>query len=445
MTKRLFGTDGVRGVANDDLTPELAFRLGEAAALFLGKKIVLGKDTRKSGDMLEAAFAAGATSAGADIHLAGVIPTPAVALLTRQLDADGGVVISASHNPPEYNGIKFFDSRGYKLSVAHEDEIEAFLQSCEMQVERGIGDAVGRIVSIENAIESYIDHSVSMIEDEGIDFTGLTIAIDCAHGASSKTSPEACRRLGGSVIAINDTWDGNDINVACGSTHLDSIRALVLETGADIGVAHDGDADRVLMVDEAGNEVDGDFIEAICAVDLAERGELARNTIVSTVMCNLGFRRAMEKHGIEVVTTQVGDRYVLERMREEGFVLGGEQSGHIIFLEYNTTGDGLVTALQLIAIMKRKCAKLSSLAKVVTRYPQTLINVHVADKHALGGNEKIASAIASAEEMLGDDGRVLVRTSGTEPLVRVMVEAADEGIASSVASEIAAIVEAELN
>lgn len=443
MAKRLFGTDGVRGVANTELTPELAFRLGQAAALYLGKKIVLGKDTRKSGDMLEASLVAGATSAGADVYIAGVIPTPAVALLTRELGADGGAVISASHNPPEYNGIKFFNREGYKLSTLQEDEIEAFLHSTE-NAPRDIGDGVGAVYTVEDALDCYVAHAVSTVEEE-LDFEGLTVAIDCGHGASSLTTPTAFAALGATIHVINDDWTGNDINVDCGSTHLAGLKKLVLETGADIGIAHDGDADRTLAVDAQGNEINGDFIEAICALDLAERGKLANDTIVSTIMCNLGLIVAMKEHGIKVVQTQVGDRYVLENMREGGHILGGEQSGHTIFLEHNSTGDGLVTALQLTATLVRSGKSLEELSAVMTRFPQTLINVPVADKHALASNATIAQAIEEIEVALGDAGRVLVRTSGTEPLVRVMVEARDEEVSTAAAAALAQVVASELN
>ncbi len=445
MHKRFFGTDGVRGVANTELTPELAFKLGEAAALYLGKKLVLGKDTRKSGDMLQASIVAGAMSAGADVHTAGVIPTPAIAFLTRELGADGGIVISASHNPPEYNGIKFFNNEGYKLSELQEAEIEAFLHESTPELNRGIGDKVGHIVHIRNARERYINHAVETVKAEGIDFKGLTVAVDCGHGASAETTPEALRRLGATVEVINADYDGNDINVACGSTHLEPIKELVAAVGADVGISHDGDADRVLAVDAAGNEVDGDYIEAICAADLNSRGKLPGPMVVSTVMCNLGFTLAMKERGIEVIQTKVGDRHVLECMREHGYVLGGEQSGHVIFLEHNSTGDGLVTALQLIATMRRSQCSLSELTQVMTRFPQELINVKVADKHGLEGNTAIAAAMRRAEDELGERGRVLVRPSGTEPLVRVMVEAASLEHARAIAQTIASVVEEELS
>lgn len=453
---RLFGTDGVRGVANVDLTCELAYRLGQASVAFMGKTIVLGKDTRKSGDMLEAAVVAGITSAGGDALLTGVIPTPAVALLTRELHADGGIVISASHNPPEYNGIKFFDAQGFKLPDAVEDEIEQFIAEggLEGAVERVLkqgeeasmpaGALVGVAVEVEDACEMYIDHVVNSIQAQGIDFSGLHVALDTGHGASSLTSAEALRRLGAEVTVINDDFDGNDINVECGSTHLGPLSELMVESGADVGIAHDGDADRVMMLAVDGTEIDGDMMEAVLAVDLKNRGCLPGNVAVSTVMTNLGFVHAMREAGIEVLQTKVGDRYVLEAMREGGYVLGGEQSGHMILLEHNSTGDGLMTACQFLAAVRRSEKPVEEAIKVMTRFPQTLINVRVKDKHALDGNEAIWGAVRTAEEAMGDSGRVLVRTSGTEPLVRVMVEAEAQDVADAHARTIADVVEAQL-
>lgn len=451
---RLFGTDGVRGVANTELTCEMAYRLGQAAASFLGKTIVVGKDTRLSGDMLESALVAGVMSAGGTALLAGVIPTPAVALLVRELSAAGGVVISASHNPPEYNGIKLFDAAGFKLPDAVEDEIEAFIVAggLEGAVARAreagdegacmpSGPELGVAVEVEEACEIYIEHAVRSILAQGIDFTGMTIALDTGHGASSLTSPVALKRLGAEVIVINDDYDGNDINVKCGSTHLGPLRELMEESGADVGIAHDGDADRVMLMTSAGEEIDGDVIEAVCALDMKERGVLAGDTVVSTVMCNLGFVHAMRDAGIEVVQTKVGDRYVLEEMRAHGFSIGGEQSGHMILLEHNSTGDGLMTAVQFLAAVKRSGKSVDEAVKVMTRFPQTLINVRVADKHAVGEDARVAEAVAKAERSLGDDGRVLLRPSGTEPVVRVMVEALRQEDADSHAAAIAAVVE----
>lgn len=452
---RLFGTDGVRGVANTELTPTLAYRLGQAAVAFMGKSIVVGKDTRLSGDMLECAMVAGITSAGGTALLAGVIPTPGVALLVRELNAAGGAVISASHNPPEYNGIKLFDAQGFKLPDAVEDEIEAFITAggLEGQVERAreAGDAeaavpsgaeLGVAIEVGEACEIYIEHAVRSIREQGIDFAGMKVALDTGHGASSLTSPEALRRLGADVVVINDDYDGTDINVECGSTHLGPLKALMEESGAQVGIAHDGDADRVMMMTPAGDEIDGDIVEAVCAFDMKERGVLAGNTVVTTVMCNLGFVHAMRDAGIDVVQTKVGDRYVLEEMREHGYLIGGEQSGHMILLEHNSTGDGLMTAVQFLAAVKRSGKPVEETVKIMTRFPQTLINVRVADKQAVGASEAVAEAVAAAEAALGDTGRVLLRPSGTEPVVRVMVEAADAQAAESHAKAIAEVVAA---
>ena len=442
---RLFGTDGVRGIANEELSPELAFKLGEAAGHFLGDKgrgrIVVGRDTRRSGDLLEAALVAGICAGGADALLAGVIPTPAVALLVRGMAADGGIVISASHNAPEYNGIKFFSRDGFKLPDEVEDEIQTFTETDRDWV-RPSGAGVGVALPIVDAVERYITHCIATI---GGDLEGLKIAVDCGHGASSVATPEALRRLGAEVVAINCDWTGMDINVGCGSTHLGPITDLVAETGAALGIAHDGDADRVLAVDETGAEVDGDAIMAICATRLHGLGELPLDTVVSTVMCNLGFEKAMRERGISVIKTKVGDRYVLEQLQTSGAVLGGEQSGHIIFLEHNTTGDGLVTALQLASVMRQTNRTLGDLRTVMHRFPQVLVNVCVTDKTRLGTNAAIALAVREIEAELGDSGRVLVRASGTEPLVRVMAEAADQETAADVVDRLVTLVESELS
>ncbi|NGM17615.1 phosphoglucosamine mutase [Xiamenia xianingshaonis] len=441
---RLFGTDGVRGVANTDLTCELAFKLGQAIAVFRGKTILIGKDTRISGDMLEACVAAGVMSVGGTALMAGVIPTPAIALQVRELSCDGGVMISASHNPPEYNGIKFFDGAGYKLPDAVEDEMQAFIEAGGATSEQlAAGDAVGVMIPVEDACERYIAHAVKTVADQGVRFDGLRVALDVGHGASCVTSPEALRRLGAEVTVINEDYNGCDINVACGSTHLEPLRALVAEIGADVGIAHDGDADRVMMVDGAGNEIDGDIVEAVCAIDLKRRGALPGDTAVSTVMCNLGLNHALADAGIKLIQTKVGDRYVLEAMREGGFVIGGEQSGHMIFLEHNSTGDGLVTALQFLAACQRTGLPIAEAAAVMTRFPQTLINVRVTDKAAVNESAAVQEAVAAAEAELGDSGRVLLRPSGTEPVVRVMVEAADAADAERHARAIAEVVERE--
>ncbi len=441
---RLFGTDGVRGIANADLTPELAFRLGEAAGHFLGDKgrgrIVVGRDTRRSGDMLEAALVAGVCSGGADALVLGVAPTPAVAYLTRELGADGGVVISASHNPAPYNGIKLFSREGFKLPDELEDEIEEFIVT-ERDWERPTGAAVGRVRVLEDGVARYVNHAIDAIEG---DLTGMTIAVDCGHGAASVATPATLEELGATVITLNCEWDGMDINDGCGSTDLNPLTEIVRSHEVDFGIAHDGDADRVIAVDETGAEVDGDAIMAICATHMKQRGTLAGDTVVSTVMCNLGFEVAMREHGITLVKTKVGDRYVLEQLQSSGAVLGGEQSGHIIFMKHATTGDGLITALKLAEVMRATGKPLSELSRVMTRYPQVLVNVSVADKGRLGASAAIAEAVHAAEARLGSEGRVLVRASGTEPLVRVMAEASDAQAASGVVDEIVAVVSAEL-
>lgn len=445
---KLFGTDGVRGIANTELTSKTAFLLGQAAVKFLGNTIAVGKDTRLSGDMLEAALSAGIMSAGGTVLALDIIPTPGVALLTRQLHADGGVVISASHNPPAYNGIKFFSAEGYKLPDDVELEIEAFVEAGGLATdELPAGDEVGTIVPVEDACELYIQHAVDTIKAEGISFEGWKIALDTGHGASSLTSPEALERLGAEVHAINTDWNGTDINVECGSTHLEPLRALVAEVGADIGIAHDGDADRVLFVDAQGNEIDGDMVEAACAIDMKARGKLAHDTAVSTVMCNLGFVHALREAGIDVVQTAVGDRWVLQSMLENGYSIGGEQSGHTIFLDHNTTGDGLITACQFLAVCVRNNQTAAQTASAMRRFPQQLINVNVASKEQRDNwdsNDAITQAIAVAEEQLGTDGRVLVRASGTELLVRVMVEAAEQETADSHAATIASVVQDQI-
>jgi phosphoglucosamine mutase len=443
---RLFGTDGVRGVANAELTPELAFKLGEAAGHFLGDhgrgRIVVGRDTRKSGELLESALVAGLLAGGADALVCGIVPTPAVALLVREMGADGGVVISASHNAPEYNGIKMFSRDGFKLPDELEDEIEAFCVDERDGWERPTGDGVGRIEPVDDALERYIAHCMSTID---IRLDGLTIAVDCGHGAAGVATPEALRRLGAKVVAINCESDGLDINVGSGSTDLRPLIELVAGDGIDLGIAHDGDADRVLAVDENGDEVDGDAIMAICAAHRFELGTLPHDTVVSTVMCNIGFEIAMRERDINVVKTKVGDRYVLEQMLTSGATLGGEQSGHIIFLDYNTTGDGLVTALQLAAVMRHTERPLSDLRQVMRRYPQVLVNVPVADRARLATSSAVAEAVHAAETELGDSGRVLVRPSGTEPLVRVMAEASEQATAQRIVDRLVAIVTRELS
>lgn len=433
---RLFGTDGVRGIANADLTPELAFRLGEAAgSLLVGDgrgRVVVGKDTRISGDMLEAAVAAGVCAAGCDVLLAGIVPTPAVAFLVRDLGADAGVVISASHNPAAYNGIKFFDRDGFKLDDALEDRLEAFALG-EQRGERPTGEAVGCVRTVDDAVERYVAHAVSTVPGR---LDGLRVALDCGHGAASRTSEAAFLALGADVVAINCDWNGTDINDNSGSTHLAPLSALVASSKASLGIAHDGDADRTLAVDEAGATVDGDMIMAICAARLHEEGALAADTVVGTVMTNMGFDVAMHGLGIEVARAQVGDRYVLDLMRHRGAVLGGEQSGHVIFLEHTTTGDGLITALQLAHAVAASGRKLSELATIVHPFPQVLMNMRIADAARVASNAALVAGVAAEEAALGDAGRILVRASGTEPLLRVMVEASDEKVAKAVADRL---------
>lgn len=444
MPQNIFGTDGVRGVANADLNCDLAFRLGRAATKFLGPDICVGRDTRLSGTMLESALTAGIMAEGGRPHCCGVIPTPAVALLTVESKLDGGIVISASHNPPEFNGIKFFSAKGMKLPDALEEEISTWVMSDEALAADTLptGEGVGHIVKMKDARERYIDHAVKTLD--GVSLEGLVVAVDCGHGASCATTPVALQRLGATVHAINTDYNGCDINVECGSTHLQPLRELVARTGADLGLAHDGDADRVLFVDHDGNEIDGDYILAICGSDLAARGKLANSELVSTVMCNLGFSTAMKRAGFDVVQTAVGDRYVLERMIADGAVLGGEQSGHIIFLEHNTTGDGLVTALQLLSVIKRTGRSLADLAGCMCKFPQVLVNVHSENKAGLDDCAPVWDAVRAAEDELGDRGRVLVRPSGTEPLVRVMAEAETIELTQSVVDRIVAVVEREL-
>ena len=444
MSQNIFGTDGVRGVANVDLSCGLAFRLGRAATKFLGPDICVGRDTRLSGTMLESALTAGIMAEGGRPHCCGVIPTPAVALLTVQGELDGGIVISASHNPPEFNGIKFFSAKGMKLPDELEERISAWVLSEDALASDSLpsGDGVGHIVKMKDARERYIDHAVATLD--GLSLEGLVVAVDCGHGASCRTTPAALQRLGATVHAINTDYNGYDINVDCGSTHLEPLRELVLRTGADVGLAHDGDADRVLFVDAEGAEIDGDYILAICGSDLAAQGKLANSELVSTVMCNLGFSTAMKRAGFDVVQTAVGDRYVLERMIADGAVLGGEQSGHIIFLEHNTTGDGLVTALQLLSVMKRTGRSLADLARCMNKFPQVLVNVRVEHKEQLDGCESVWEAVRAEEAELADRGRILVRPSGTEPLVRVMAEAETQELTQSVVDRLVAVVEREL-
>lgn len=443
---RLFGTDGVRGLANRDITAELALDLGVAAARALGQRqgntlarAVVGRDTRVSGEFLSAAISAGLASVGVDVADVGVLPTPAIAYLTQATDVDLGVVLSASHNPMQDNGIKFIAKGGYKLDDAVEDEIEAMIGT---PWERPVGEDVGQIRKEEvTADRSYIDHLVRAV---GADLTGLRIAVDCANGAASNVGPIALREAGADVVVINASPDGTNINANCGSTHPEQLQAVTVASGAHMGVAYDGDADRCLAVDATGALVDGDQIMGALAIDMNERGVLTNNTLVVTVMSNLGLLLAMRDAGIATVQTGVGDRYVLEAMLAGGHVLGGEQSGHIIDTRHATTGDGILTSLLLAARLARTGKPLQEIASVVQRLPQTLINVRGVDKARAGTDERVLAAVAAAEARLGDTGRVLLRSSGTEPLVRVMVEAASQTDADAVAGELADVVRAAL-
>ncbi len=443
---RLFGTDGVRGVAGEELTADLACALGRAAAAQLGGRIVVGRDSRVSGPELEAALARGIFAEGGQAILLGIVPTPAVAWWVRQLGADAGVVISASHNPPEYNGIKFFDGEGFKLPDAVEDALADFALAHVGAAlpEDDLGQP-SMALEVAAAGERYAEWAAELFAGRGVSLAGLKVALDCGFGAASETTPLALRALGAEVVCINDEFDGQRINVGCGSTHLGPVAALMDEVGADVALAHDGDADRLLAVAPGGLEVDGDYLLALCAGAMAARGELAHNLVVSTVMANLGLQKACSAAQIELACTAVGDRYVLECMRERGAALGGEQSGHVIFLNDNTTGDGLLTALNLLAIMAAEGKPLAELAQVaLQKFPQSLVNVRVRDKALYAGNEAIAAAEESAREALAEEGRLLVRASGTEPLIRVMVEAATEEAATTLAHQVAAVIQTEI-
>ncbi|UQX12223.1 phosphoglucosamine mutase [Candidatus Mycobacterium methanotrophicum] len=436
---RLFGTDGVRGVANRELTAELALALGAAAARRLSspggarrRVAVVGRDPRASSEMLEAAVIAGLASEGVDALRAGVLPTPAVAYLTGAYDADFGVMISASHNPMPDNGIKIFGPGGHKLDDATEDEVEDLV--AEGPGLRPVGAGLGRVVDAEDALDRYLRH-VGRAGTARLD--GLTVVVDCAHGAASAAAPRAYRAAGARVIAINAEPNGLNINERCGSTHLDALRAAVLTQGADLGLAHDGDADRCLAIDAAGEVVDGDHLMVILALAMHESGELANNTLVATVMSNLGLHLAMRAAGVTVRTTSVGDRYVLEELRSGDYSLGGEQSGHIVLPGLATTGDGILIGLRLMSRMAQTSSSLATLASAMHTLPQVLINVEVADRAAAIAAPSVCSAVKQAEAQLGDTGRILLRPSGTEQLIRVMVEAGDEHTAHRLATLVA--------
>ena len=423
---RMFGTDGVRGIANTELTAELAYKLGRAGAYVLTEgshkpKILVGKDTRISGDMLEAALVSGILSVGAEAVILGVVPTPAVAHLTREYKADAGIMISASHNPVEYNGIKFFDNKGYKLPDELEDEIQEVIEDDCKKVPSPIGTQIGKEIVEVNALEDYIKFAKTTINQE---LNGLKIALDCANGSAYKAAVSTFKDLGAEVFVINNSPDGTNINESCGSTHPEELMEYVVQNNCDIGFAFDGDADRCLAIDEKGNLINGDFILTLCAKYLKENNKLKDDTMVVTVMSNLGLDIACNELSINTIKTKVGDRYVLEEMIKDNYVLGGEQSGHIIFLDYNTTGDGLVTALQLAAILKKENKKFSELCSIMKELPQVLVNAKVPNnkKNIYLEDQEIIDEIVRIEELLKGKGRVLIRPSGTEPLVRVMLE-----------------------
>ncbi len=439
---RLFGTDGVRGVAGSELTADLARGLGRAAVVVLGRHgtgrptLVVGRDTRESGEWLEDALVEGIREAGGDAVMAGVQPTPAVAFLTVTLGASSGVVISASHNPAEDNGIKFFSGEGIKLSDAIEDEIEVALDE-----PAAAAPVPGHTVPLGEGAERYVSHLVDAAEAR---LDGITVVVDCANGSASGIAPEILRRLGADVQPIFDAPDGRNINDGCGALHPEVVAAEVVRGGADAGVAYDGDADRALFADAAGAVIDGDQVLAAAALGLLEQDKLTQRTVVTTVMANLGFHRAMADAGIEVLTTRVGDRYVAEAMWQTGASLGGEQSGHVIFAEHATTGDGLLTAVRFLSLAARRGVSVADLAASMRRYPQAMMNVPVRDRAALDRSAGVAAAVAEAERRLGDRGRVVVRASGTEPLVRVMVEAEAEQAARTHVETIAAVVRDEI-
>lgn len=443
---RIFGTDGVRGIANKELTVELAMSLGKAGAFVLTKEnahkptILVGCDTRISGEMLANALMAGICSVGADAVYAGVLPTPAVSYLTRHCGYDAGVVISASHNPAEYNGIKFFSSNGYKLPDLLEDEIEETMRMNLAEFPMPLGGQVGKITYSYDMVDEYIKFAVELID---IDLSGLTIVVDTAEGAASITAEKALRRLGANPIVIHNNPDGININKGCGSTHMEELRDRVITENADIGIAFDGDADRMLAIDEQGNMIDGDQIMAICGSYMKKKGTLKQDTIVATVMSNLGFFQMGQRENIKIEQTKVGDRYVLEKMIKKGYNLGGEQSGHIIFLDENTTGDGLISALHLLEVLVKEGKPLSELSEIMDVLPQALVNAKVSNlkKEYYMEDLRIANAIEELEARFNGAGRVLIRPSGTEPLVRVMIEGNDQHLIESEARKLAALIE----
>ncbi|HEY4543809.1 MAG TPA: phosphoglucosamine mutase [Tissierellaceae bacterium] len=441
---RLFGTDGVRGIANEELTAELAYNIGRASAYILseGKKgsMIVGRDTRISGNMLEAAIVAGVTSTGIDIIEVGVLPTPSIAYLVRELNALGGFVISASHNPGEYNGIKLFDNKGLKLPDEKEEEIEKYILDIDKVESRPIGKDIGKSIIYNKGKEDYKSYLKEIIN---IDLTGYKIALDCGNGALYKVAPELFEELNATVYLINDNPDGMNINDNCGSTNPDLVSKLVLEKNADIGISFDGDGDRIIAVDEKGKIINGDHILAVCSNHLKERGKLKNNTVVGTIMTNMGLDEYLESKDMNIVKTQVGDRYILEEMLEKDYSLGGEQSGHIIFLDYNTTGDGLLTGLYLLKVMIDENKTLSALSSSMKDFPQVLINAKVNNsmKYNYLDNDVIRDEIERIEKLFHGKGRVVIRPSGTEPLVRVMIEGEDITLIEKVAKDLAKLIE----
>jgi phosphoglucosamine mutase len=443
---KYFGTDGVRGVANSELTPELAFKLGRFGGYVLTKehdrpKVLIGRDTRISGHMLEGALVAGLLSIGAEVMRLGVISTPGVAYLTKALGAQAGVMISASHNPVADNGIKFFGPDGYKLSDDQENEIEQLMDMEADELPRPVGADLGQVNDYFEGGQKYLQYLKQSVDEE---FTGLHIALDCAHGATSSLATHLFADLDADTSTMGASPNGLNINDGVGSTHPEALAEFVKEKGADLGLAFDGDGDRLIAIDEKGNIVDGDQIMYICGKFMKERGQLKQGTVVSTVMSNLGFYKGLEENGVQSVQTAVGDRYVVEEMKKNGYNLGGEQSGHIIFLDYNTTGDGLLTGLQLANIMKATNKPLSELAGEMKKFPQVLVNIRVTDKHHVTDNEKVKEVIEQVEAEMNGNGRILVRPSGTEPLVRVMAEAATAELCQEYVNRIAAVVEEEM-
>ncbi len=445
MAKQLFGTDGVRGIANmHPMTTEMAMQLGRAAAYVFKhndrrSRIVIGKDTRLSGYMIENALAAGICSMGVDVLLVGPLPTPGIAFITASMRADAGVVISASHNPYQDNGIKFFARDGFKLPDAMELQIEDLIFSDRIDSLRPTAEEVGKAFRVDDAIGRYIVFLKNTFPRE-LDLVGLKIVLDCAHGAAYRVAPSVLEELGAEVFAYGVEPDGTNINSGCGSTHPEVISAAVREHGADLGIALDGDADRCIFVDEQGNEVDGDHIMAICAIDMLKRDALPQSTVVGTVMSNMGLDIALRQAGGKIVKTDVGDRYVVEEMRRNGYRFGGEQSGHLVFLDHNTTGDGMLSALQVLAILQKSGKSLSELASVMTALPQILVNVRVRERRNVEEMPEVKKLIEDVENRLGDAGRVLIRYSGTEPLMRIMLEGRDQGEITDMANEIALVV-----